>query len=184
MRGVQSLVAEVASTDMPLLLVGEPGVAGVGKEAIATQVHKLSPRRGGLLRRVGCSALSLGDLDVLLQPAGSDRGAGTTVFLDEISELDYTCQARLLELLAATDGIPHGEDRQGWVATTAWHELELKVRVGRFSGGSVFHCVFELTNVARPGVTLQNAHRRSQFATTSTPSAAGGKQVGLHDSGD
>jgi len=129
MRGVQFLMAEIASTDIPLLVVGEPGV---GKEAIAVQVHKLSPRRDGLLRRVDCSALSLGDLDVLLQLAGSDCGAGTTVFLDEIGELNYACQARLVELLAATDAISHGRDRQAWVATTARQELELEVRAGRF----------------------------------------------------
>jgi two-component system response regulator AtoC len=123
-------MAKIASTDIPLLVVGEPGV---GKEAIAAQVHKLSPRRDGLLRRVVCSALSLGDLDGLLQPAGNDGGAGTTVFLDEITELHYTCQARLLELLAATDGVRHTKDRQGWVATTACQELELEVRASRFS---------------------------------------------------
>src|SRR5215472_5114146 len=58
MRGVQSLMAEIASTDIPLLVVGE---AGVGKEAIAAQLHRMSPRRDGLLRRVGCASLNLGD---------------------------------------------------------------------------------------------------------------------------
>ena len=129
MRGVQSLMAGIASTDIALLVVGEPGA---GKEAIAVQVHGLSPRRDGLLQRVSCSALSPGDFDVLLQPAGSECGAGTTMFLDEIGELNYPCQARLLELLAATDGICHGRDRQAWVATTACQELELEVRAGRF----------------------------------------------------
>jgi two-component system, NtrC family, response regulator AtoC len=130
MRGVQSLMAEIASADIPLLVVGEPGV---GKEALATQLHRMSPRRDGLLRRVGCPKLSVGDFDALLSPAAREPQAGTTVFLDEVSELDYPCQARLLELLAATDGTSDGRgDRKAWVATTACHEIESEVRAGRF----------------------------------------------------
>ena len=129
MRGVHALMAEIASTDIPLLVVGEPGV---GKEAIAVQLHRMSPRRDGLLRKVGCPSLRVGDFDALLSPTPSESGAGTTVFLDEIGELDYPCQARLLEWLAVTDGMSHGRDRKAWVATTACQELELKVRAGRF----------------------------------------------------
>ena len=111
MRGVQSLMAEIASTHIPPLVVGEPGV---GKEAIAVQVHKMSPRRDGLLRRIDCSAFSVGDLDALLQLAGSDCGPGTTVFLDEIGELDCACQARLVELLEPRTPYPTAEiDRLG-----------------------------------------------------------------------
>jgi two-component system, NtrC family, response regulator AtoC len=129
MRGVQYLMAEIASSDVPLLVVGEPGV---GKETIAVQLHRMSPRRNGLLRRVGCPEFSVGDFDALLSPAAGEPRAGTTVFLDEISGLDYPCQARLLELLAATDGLSDVRDRKAWVATTACQELESEVRAGRF----------------------------------------------------
>jgi two-component system, NtrC family, response regulator AtoC len=128
MRGVQFLMAEIASTDIPLLVVGE---RGAGKEAIAVQLHRMSSRRDGLLRRIRCRALSVGDFNALLPLTGSE-GAGTTVFLDEIGELDYTCQGRLLESLTATDGISGGRGGKAWVAATACRELELEVRAGRF----------------------------------------------------
>jgi DNA-binding NtrC family response regulator len=125
MRGVQSLMAEIASTDIPLLVIGEPGT---GKKALAMQLHRMSARRDGLLQKVGCAALRAGDLDALLAP---ESGAGT-VLLDEINELNDTCQARLIELMAATDGMSDGRDRKGWVSTTVCQELELEVRAGRF----------------------------------------------------
>jgi two-component system response regulator AtoC len=128
MRGIQSLMAEIASADIPTLVVGEPGS---GKEAIAVQIHKLSPRRNSPLRKVGCSARSLADLDLLLQ-AQSGRGAGSTVLLDEIGELDYMCQARLLELLSSAGSTPPGGDRHAWLATTTCPNLEAEVRAGRF----------------------------------------------------
>jgi hypothetical protein len=86
------------------------------------QLHRMSPRRDGVLRRVGCPALRVGDFDALLSPAASAPQAGTTVFLDETSELDYPCQASLLELLGATDGMSHGRELKAWVATTACQE--------------------------------------------------------------
>jgi two-component system response regulator AtoC len=129
MRDVQSLMAKIASADTPILVVGE---AGSGKEAMVAQIHRLSPRRDGPLRKVGCSALSPGDLEPLLHAADSGGGAGSTLLLDEISELDYLCQARLLELLSSTDGTALGGRRHVWVATTSCRELDAEVRAGRF----------------------------------------------------
>jgi len=63
---------------------------------------------------------------------GEEGEAGTTVLLDEIDQLHYSCQARLLELLAAADGMPHGRDRKARVATTSGQELESEVHAGRF----------------------------------------------------
>jgi DNA-binding NtrC family response regulator len=122
-------MVEIAAADIPILVVGE---AGSGKEAIAIQIHRLSPRRNGPLRKVGCSTLSLRDFDLLLEPAESRGEAGSTVFLDEIGELDYVCQARLLELLSSKDGAAQGRERHAWVATTRCQQLEAQVRAGRF----------------------------------------------------
>lgn len=129
MRGIQSLMADIAAADVPILVVGE---AGSGKEAIAVQIHRLSPRRNGPLRKVGCSALGLRDAGVLLQPAESGGGDGSTIFLDEITELDYACQGKLLEVLSSTDGPAPGRERHGWVAATRCQDLEAEVRAGRF----------------------------------------------------
>jgi len=129
MRGIQSLMAEIASADIPVLVVGE---AGSGKEATAVQIHRLSPRRNGPLRKVGCSGLGLPDFDLFLQPTESGDGAGSTVFLDEITELDYICQAKLLEVLSSKNGETQGRERHAWVAATRCQDLEAEVRAGRF----------------------------------------------------
>jgi DNA-binding NtrC family response regulator len=54
------------------------------------------------------------------------------VLVDEISELNFACQARSFELLVAPEGMSHGRNRKDWVATTACQELESEVRAGRF----------------------------------------------------
>ena len=129
MRGIHALMAEIASADIPILVEGE---AGSGKEAIAVQIHRLSPRRNGPLQKVGCSALSPRGLDFLLQPGKSGGEAGSTVFLDEVTELDYACQGKLLELLSSKDGAALSREQYGWVAATRCQGLEAEVRAGRF----------------------------------------------------
>jgi two-component system response regulator AtoC len=54
------------------------------------------------------------------------------LLLDEIGDLDYLCQSRLLELLSSTGGTSPDGHRCGWVATTSSRELDAEVRAGRF----------------------------------------------------
>ncbi len=134
MQGIQSLMAEIALADVTVLIVGE---TGSGKEAVATQIHRLSPRRDSPLTKVRCSALSPGDLDLFGYPAvyrsDGDKSTGSgTVLLGEIGELDSICQAELLEILSSRgpkslDGAP-----VAWVATTICQDLEMEVRAGCF----------------------------------------------------
>ncbi len=110
LRGVMELVRQVARTDSPVLLSGE---TGVGKDVVANELHRASPRCEGPFIAVNCGAIPAGLLDSEL--FGHERGAfsgalarkrgrferahGGTLFLDEIGEMPLPAQVRLLRVL-------------------------------------------------------------------------------------
>jgi hydrogenase-4 transcriptional activator len=109
-KEVMDRVAQVASTDVPVLLLGE---TGTGKEVVARAIHEASPRRGGPMLRVNCGAIPPGlvDSELFGHERGSFTGAvaaragwferadGGTLFLDEAGELPLAVQVRLLRVL-------------------------------------------------------------------------------------
>ena len=108
MRAIERLIADIAPTDIPVLLMGE---SGTGKEVVALQIHRLSRGRKEPFVKIGCAALTAESFDWRLQATekseAADRSSGVrTLFLDEISELDAACQAKLLHAL------PDGEAAQ------------------------------------------------------------------------
>jgi transcriptional regulator with GAF, ATPase, and Fis domain len=110
LRTVMDRVAQVAETDVPVLLLGE---TGTGKEVIARELHRRSSRAKGPVVRVNCGAVPPGLIDSELfgHERGSFTGAvndragwferadGGTLFLDEIGELPPEAQVRLLRVL-------------------------------------------------------------------------------------
>jgi two-component system response regulator AtoC len=135
--GVQSLnalVAEIAKTDIPVLLVGE---SGTGKEIYARLIHRLSGLGEASLKKVSCASLEagrlLGEIQQEIHPrTGRIDGAARTVFLDGVHELDAACQRALLSLLP--DGEPstqNGEKFSRFIASTS-RNLEKEVKAGRF----------------------------------------------------
>jgi transcriptional regulator with GAF, ATPase, and Fis domain len=110
LRRVMERVEQVASTDAPVLLLGE---TGSGKEVIARAIHARSKRAKGPVVRVNCGAIpsELVDSELFGHERGSFTGAvgtrkgwferadGGTLFLDEIGELPLAAQVRLLRVL-------------------------------------------------------------------------------------
>jgi two-component system response regulator AtoC len=110
MRAIKDIIDNVAGTDLTVLAWGE---SGVGKETIPRLLHQRSPRRTGPFVKVNCAALPLELLESEL--FGYERGAFTgahrrkpgkfeladkgTIFLDEIGELPWPLQAKLLHVL-------------------------------------------------------------------------------------
>ncbi len=104
------IAAQVANTDLPVLVTGE---SGVGKEAIPQIIHQNSPRKHNVYIAVNCGAIPEGTVDSELfgHEKGSFTGANETrkgyfevadkgtVFLDEVAELPLSTQVRLLRIL-------------------------------------------------------------------------------------
>jgi DNA-binding NtrC family response regulator len=110
MKEATELVRKVASSDTSVLLLGE---SGTGKELFAQAIHYLSTRKGGPFVPINCAAIPRELLENEL--FGSEKGAytsstarkmgkfeiaeGGTIFLDEISDMDVSLQAKLLRVL-------------------------------------------------------------------------------------
>lgn len=105
------LAKKVARHDASVLLQGE---SGCGKELFAQAIHNESARKSGPFVAINCAALSKTMLESELfgyeegaftgakkggKPGLFETAAGGTVFLDEISEMDFDLQAKLLRVL-------------------------------------------------------------------------------------
>jgi chemotaxis protein methyltransferase CheR len=115
-------VAEVASTDTHVLILGE---TGTGKELIARAIHNLSSRSKRALVKVNCAALpaSVIESELFGHEKGAFTGAGvrrvgrfqladgTTLFLDEISEIPLELQPKLLQVLQDGEFEPLGSSK-------------------------------------------------------------------------
>jgi len=111
MQTLENVVAEIALTNIPVLLVGE---SGTGKEMFAQRIHRLSPNGDAPLVKIACASMSMANFatelgldsngDISKEAAKRQPG---TVFFDEISELEPTCQRSLLYAL------PDGDTRLG-----------------------------------------------------------------------
>ena len=114
--------AQVAATDLTVLIVGE---SGVGKEAFSLIIHALSSRKHNPFIAVNCGAIPEGTIDSELfgHEKGSFTGAvdsrkgyfetvsGGTIFLDEIGEMPLGTQARLLRVLETGEFIRVGSSK-------------------------------------------------------------------------
>jgi DNA-binding NtrC family response regulator len=121
-RRLRRLIAEVAPTEVTVLVRGE---TGTGKELVARAIHRASPRATKPFLAVNCSAFPETLLEAELFGhergafTGADRkregrfrtAAGGTLFLDEIGDLPATLQPKLLRVLEEGAITPLGSDR-------------------------------------------------------------------------
>jgi DNA-binding NtrC family response regulator len=133
MRPVQKLIAEIAPTDIPVLLLGE---SGTGKEVVALQIHGLSRYRELPFTKLSCSAVTADVLDARfgqdpIRSAEMGGGATTTLFLDEIAELDAGCQRRLLHSVQDGNGAGAYTASARMISCTT-RDMESEVLAGRF----------------------------------------------------
>jgi PAS domain S-box-containing protein len=144
---VLHLVEQVAGTTATVLIHGE---TGTGKELLARAIHNRSPRRARPMLTLSAAALpsTLVESELFGREKGAYTGAltrqvgrfeqadGSTLFLDEISELPLDVQVKLLRVLQ------HGQfERLGSIRTLSAdvriiaasnRDLEKMVQEGRF----------------------------------------------------
>lgn len=129
MRALDRVIADIAPTDIPVLLIGE---SGTGKEAIAREIHGRSRHsRAPFLKCNGTAA----NLDALLAgPIAGDAGlrAGGTLFLDEVSLFELANQRALLQILSDADREPPEGGMRARIISATSKNLEEEMRAGRF----------------------------------------------------
>jgi two-component system, NtrC family, response regulator AtoC len=147
MRAIHACIARVAPAPVNVLVLGE---TGSGKDVAASMVHELSQRHARAFVCLNCASLP----EQLLESElfGHERGAftgavaakvglleladGGTVFLDEIGDLPFALQAKLLRVIESGEvqrvgGVhPRRVDVRFVSATN--HDLARDVEAGRF----------------------------------------------------
>ena len=110
MQEVFTLIRKVATTDAPVLILGD---SGTGKEMAALAIHRRSSRKNGPFVPINCGAIpeNLLESELFGHERGSFTGAhtsrrgriesasGGTLFLDEIGELPLNLQVKILRFL-------------------------------------------------------------------------------------
>jgi DNA-binding NtrC family response regulator len=132
MHTLNDIVAEVARTDIPVLVVGE---SGTGKDAYAKLIHQLSLRNETPLQKINCASFEPGQpLRQMrhLNPCVTTGNASGTFYFDNVEELDLACQRALLALLPDGESAdPNDEFPVRLISSTA-KSLEPEVEAGRF----------------------------------------------------
>jgi two-component system response regulator AtoC len=146
-------IRSVADTDATVLVRGE---SGTGKELVARAIHAESERRNRPFVAVNCAAFapSLLESELFGHVKGAFTGAvadregifaqadGGVLFLDEVGELSFELQAKLLRILEERAVVPVGGHRRRPVdvrVVAATHRsLREEVKAGRFREDLLF----------------------------------------------
>lgn len=110
MQDILKILKKVCAGNSTILIYGE---SGTGKELIAKAIHYNSPRKDKAFMAVNCAAIpeTLLESELFGYEKGAFTGANTmkaglfeaadkgTIFLDEVAELPFTLQAKLLRVL-------------------------------------------------------------------------------------
>jgi two-component system response regulator AtoC len=132
MQALERMLADVAATEIPVLLLGE---SGTGKEIVALEIHARSRHRDEPFLKWTSGTLATPALASLLparQYGDNDAHGGGTIFLDNISELNQTDQNRVLQLLLESEGVSPGASQASRFVSATTQNLEQATREGRF----------------------------------------------------
>ena len=170
MREIRSKIDCVLSSDLPVLIQGE---SGTGKEVVARFLHTRSNRRDAPFVKLNCAAIpaSLLESELFGFEKGSFTGANGdrpglveiadagTLFLNEIGEMSWELQGKLLGLLqnGSYTRIGGHEERMGRVRVICATNIDLQEAVKRvlFARTSsialtLCRCAYRRCAIARP----------------------------------
>jgi two-component system, NtrC family, response regulator AtoC len=146
-REVFALVEQVAPADATVLIRGE---TGTGKELVARAIHRRSPRAERPFVAVNCTAVprDLMETEFFGHEKGAFTGAiqrrigrferahGSTLFLDEVGDLEPGIQAKLLRVLQEQEitrvGAHEAIRVDVRIVTATSRDLEALVKEGKF----------------------------------------------------
>ena len=169
MREIFSVIQQVAPTSAPVLICGE---TGSGKELVAREIHRLSPRGSGPFVAVNAAALpeTLIESELFGHEKGAFTGAmersagsfeqahGGTLFLDEIGEMPSSTQPKLLRALEDMRVRRLGGKSEilvdARVLAATSHSLESRLREELYYRLSVFQIVLPPLRERREDIPL------------------------------
>ena len=110
MRSLLSLIMKVSPTDSTVLILGE---SGTGKELVATSIYEQSLRKDKPFIKLNCAAIpeELLESELFGHEKGAFTGAttskrgkfdmanGGTIFLDEVGDMPFNLQAKILRVI-------------------------------------------------------------------------------------
>ena len=122
MQKVYSMIESVSQSNTNVLIEGQ---SGTGKELVARAIHKRSDRKNGPFIAINCSAIpdTLLESELFGHTKGAYTGAmdkqtgvfelanGGTLLLDEIAEMPYNLQSKLLRVIEEWEIKPLGSDK-------------------------------------------------------------------------
>lgn len=144
---LHSLIMRIADSPATVLIEGE---SGTGKELVARALHYQSERRDGPFVAINCAAIpeALLESELFGHEKGAftgaadryigriEQGHGGTILLDEVSELAYPLQAKLLRFLQSNELSRLGGKEtihiDARVVAATSRDLKAMMDVGRF----------------------------------------------------
>ncbi|MBS2025601.1 MAG: sigma-54-dependent Fis family transcriptional regulator, partial [Deltaproteobacteria bacterium] len=147
MKDIFRKVDKVAGADIGVMITGE---TGTGKELIARELHRRSPRKNGPFVAINCGAIpeNLLESELFGHVKGAFTGAvstrvgrfqaatGGTLFLDEIGDMPMPLQVKLLRALQDRAVVKVGETKPEnidiRVVAATNKDLEVEMKAGRF----------------------------------------------------
>jgi len=144
---IKKLIVQVANSEVNTIVTGE---TGVGKELVVQNLYRMSARNGKPIIKINCSAFpeSLLESEMFGYEKGAFTGAngtkrgkfeqanGGVLFLDEIGDMSFELQAKLLRVLQDGEYTPLGSEKtvstDAWVIAATNHDLEQDMATGRF----------------------------------------------------
>ena len=147
LRQIISQIDLVAATDASVLILGE---TGTGKDLVAHEIHRRSPRKDRPLVRVNCASIprELYESEFFGHVKGAFTGAlrdragrfetaeGGSLFLDEVGEIPLELQGKLLRVLQEKRYERVGDDRSRTadvrIIGATNRDLKKEVAAGRF----------------------------------------------------
>jgi len=147
MRDIFDLVRKVAPTQSTVLITGE---SGTGKEVVARAVHHFSQVAQRIFLPVNCAAIPENLLEsqlfghvrgaftgaVTAQEGLFTRARGGTIFLDEIGDMPFGLQSKLLRAIETKEVLPVGSTQtiavDVRIIAASNHDLHQMVDEGKF----------------------------------------------------
>jgi two-component system, NtrC family, response regulator AtoC len=132
-RALERVIADVAPTDIPILVAGE---SGTGKEAVALELHRRSRNCNEPFIKCSCGGLIVESLRIHLvngaKAGGEPSNRGGTTFFDDVGRLDAASQNVLLQFLSDSDSARQNGFLRDRVISSTSCNLEEEMRAGRF----------------------------------------------------